>query len=185
MIINIVHKGPTSFLEDCSNVFQRKIKKTLADEFALKVNAVLCGEFRIIKANEYILELKYMNTKYASIYRESDLNAHFKEHVQDVILKKVEEFHERDSGWALSAIINSAVNINKFIPQLGSSYIPLPKQIEAKKACGNVKKNDNACFVSDFHPAEIGTNPNRASSSPDYQEIFNLRNIQFPMAVRK
>jgi len=52
--------------------------------------------------------------------------------------------------WRLDQILSLEININKYVPFKGSSYIPLPKHIQDKHAIINVKnkdKQDNKCFV--------------------------------------
>ncbi|KAK9745788.1 hypothetical protein QE152_g6622 [Popillia japonica] len=60
-------------------------------------------------------------------------------------------------------------NINKFTPQLGSSYIELPKQIKKKEACINVRNNDEGCFgwavVSALYP--VKKNSERVTKSEE------------------
>ncbi|KAJ8914117.1 hypothetical protein NQ315_016192 [Exocentrus adspersus] len=75
-----------------------------------------------------------------------DCFALFKRRINNA-LKKEAAVKERDSGWALNRVVNLGVNINKFTPQVGSSYIELPRQIKAKHACINVNNNDQACFA--------------------------------------
>jgi len=38
------------------------------------------------------------------------------------------------------------INISKYKPLKGSSYIDLPKEIKDKKAIRNSKNDDNECF---------------------------------------
>lgn len=186
-IINLKHKDPTSFLKDCQPLFRRRINNALKKELALKVNAVFCGEFKIARGDEELLEFKYMNTKNAPIYNNTDVNAWFKENVEEAIMLKLEEFQEKDSGWALSAIINLAVCINKFTPQLGSSYIELPSQIRRKEACINVKNDDDACFawavLSALYPAD--KDPQRVSKYQHHIKDLNLSNILMPMTIKQ
>ncbi|CAG9840690.1 unnamed protein product [Diabrotica balteata] len=81
------------------------------------------------------------------VYKDTNLDEWFENHVSEPLSKKLEEFQERDSGWALKAVVNLGVNINKYTPQLGSSYIELPPQIKRKKACVIVKNDDETYFA--------------------------------------
>lgn len=83
VIVNLVHKEPLKFLEDCSDLFRRRINNALKKEIALKVNAMFCGKFKIIKEGEEVVEFKYMNTKNVPIYRDTDIKDWFKENIQD------------------------------------------------------------------------------------------------------
>lgn len=76
------------------------------------------------------------------------------------------------------------MNISKFQPTNGgSSYIELPELIAVRKACINVKNNDQKCFLwsllSAIFPVQI--NPQRTSKySQNPHEIFNLTGIKYP-----
>nr|CAI5824410.1 unnamed protein product [Callosobruchus analis] len=102
-------------------------------------------------------------------------------------MKQLQEFQEKDSGWALKRVVNLGVNKNLFNPMRGSSYIRLPPQIRNKKACVNVKNDDQACFawavVSSLYPAEQSSD--RISMYPPYSSILNLKGIQFPMTIHQ
>jgi len=50
------------------------------------------------------------------LFDTSDLQEWYDKHVTDDILIALEEFQERDSGWALSRILNLIVNVNKYNP---------------------------------------------------------------------
>lgn len=77
------------------------------------------------------------------------------------------------------------ININKYTPQIGSSYIDLPSEIKRKQACINVKNSDDACFawaiVSALYPVAHGRHPERTSSYPDYRHVLNLDGIEMPI----
>jgi len=68
------------------------------------------------------------------------------EKMSDIICKKCDEFQERDSGWSLIRILHLEININQYKPIRCSQYLTLPTDIFKKKACINVKNNDEYCF---------------------------------------
>ena len=70
------------------------------------------------------------------------------ENVISKILKKLEDFQEGDSGWALHKIISLGININKYeIGTGGATYNISPDQTLKKQACINVKNDDEKCFA--------------------------------------
>ncbi|XP_044760245.1 uncharacterized protein LOC123317702 [Coccinella septempunctata] len=174
VISNLKHKEPKDFLMDCEAIFRRRILNALKKDEAVKVNMVFCGEFQIMTANKIQKEYKYFTTSNSPIYRDTNITEWFNINVLVSILKDLEEFQERDSGWALVNVVNLGVNINKFTPQLGSSYIELPPQIKRKEACINVKNDDEACFawsvMAALHPVE--KDPQRLSKYPHYSKIL-------------
>jgi len=99
----------------------------------------------------------------------------------------LEEFQERDSGWALSRILNLTVYINKYNPMRAGCSIKLPREVMTKSAVINVRTKDNACFawavVAALYPAE--RNAERESSYPHYATVLNFRDIEFPATVNQ
>lgn len=186
IIINLRHKEPAQFLDDCKTIFLRRCKSILKDHF-VKVNAVFCGEFSVIKGETMVFDCKYINTKNAPIYQQTDLNEWYIHNIQSKILTGLEEFQERDSGWTITAIINLQININTYSPLQGSSFIELPHQIKIKNACVNVKNDDEACFawaiIAALHPAD--RDPQRVNKYKLYQQELNLTGIQFPMTLKQ
>lgn len=187
IISNLKHKDPKAFLKDCEALFRRRISNVLKIHEAIKVNVIFCGEFQIVSANKMITEHKYFTTSNNPIYRNTNVNEWFGKNVVGPITRDLEEFEERNSGWTLVNIINLGININKYTPLLGSSYIELPTQIKRREACINVKNNDDACFawtvISALYPIE--KDPQRVSKYPHYSKVLKLKGIQFPMTLKQ
>nr|CAI5832601.1 unnamed protein product [Callosobruchus analis] len=186
VIRNIKHKDPTHFLEYSKAIFERRIHSVIKKNLSVKVNVAFCGEFVISKADKVITEFKYFTTSNSPIYQDTNIREWFDSKVTHPIMKQLQEFQEKNSGWALKRVVNLGVNINLFNPMRGSSYIHLPPQIRKKKACVNVKNVDHAWFawaVSSLYPAEIHSD--RISMYPPYSSILNLKGIQFPMAIHQ
>lgn len=66
----------------------------------------------------------------------------------------------------------------------GSSFFEFTREIHAKKACINVKNNDNNCFfwavTSALYPAK--KNSDRISSYPDFKTVLKVENIKVPVS---
>ncbi|XP_072401469.1 uncharacterized protein [Diabrotica undecimpunctata] len=185
VIVNLVHKDLTQFLNDCYIIFSRKIKIILKTNRILKVNTTFCGEFIKKSSDTESLDLKYFNTKNAIIDTSTDLHLWFSENVKDKIFTKLSKFAEKDSGAALSKVISLEVNINKVEIGNGSSFIDLPKEISNKKACINVHNVDHSCFywsiVSALYP--VPTNPQRVSKYPHYSTVLQTDKLESPMPL--
>ena len=76
--------------------------------------------------------------------------------------------------------------MKKYSPLKGSSYVLLPKCIQAKKACINVRNNDNQCFkyaiLSALYPSDINTN--RVTHYRQYEDKLNFAGIEFPVKLK-
>lgn len=90
------------------------------------------------------------------------------------------------AGWILKQLMYIEVNVNKFNPLRASSYIPLPMQIQRKKAVVNIQNNDELCFGWAVTSAICEANgpSNRTSSYPDCRQFLKFKDIQFPVRLR-
>ncbi|XP_065223826.1 uncharacterized protein LOC135847991 [Planococcus citri] len=132
-------------------------------------------------------DVKSFNTKNIIYCAESgDLEGAYQQ-FENMIKTKSEEFQSKGSGWSLEKILFLEVNINKYKPIGGSSYIPLPKWLANKKAIINIQNEDQACFawavISALYPREHFEHPYRTSSYPDYKEVLKFDGIEFPMKL--
>ena len=184
VIVNLEHLDIQDFLANAETQFLREIKKVLRQENAVKVNTTLEGEYRIVKNDEEVLELKTFNAANEPILRATDVTQWFIDNVQEPLLRKSSEFQEKDSGWTLRSIISLTVNINKYNPMRGSSYIKLPASIQKKHARVIVQNfDDDHCFkwavFSALHPAE--RNPGGLSNYQQHENELSFAEIAFPV----
>lgn len=185
VITNFKYIDPKIFLESVSDLIIKHIYNNLKKHKTLKVNLVFCGEFhKISSENVETSDLKYIPTANKIIDEAIDLKKCLND-FKNYILNELTEFQEKESGWRLARITSIKININKYEPLTGSSYIKLPDPIKNKKACINIKNKDNACFawsiVSGLYPAELNKNPTRESSYPHFNTVLNFTGIEFPV----
>ena len=55
------------------------------------------------------------------------------------ILKKVDKYEERGSGWVLHQLLRLNLHTYEYTPLRASTYIPLPNDLKAKEAVVNIK----------------------------------------------
>lgn len=114
-----------------------------------------------------------------------------------IIINKMSEFQERDSGWALQKMLKLHININRANLTRGSQFLESPPTLEAKKACINIEnKSDNYCFKWCMIAALSSTpvNPTRTSSYNvnidndiirlQNGNILNFNTMEFPLALQ-
>ena len=63
------------------------------------------------------------------------------------IIEKIATFQSMGSGWRLHSIIRLELHTVRYKPVRGKSYIPLPGELNVKKAIINMKNDDNQCFL--------------------------------------
>lgn len=182
-VVNSSYIEPRRFLVDARDTVIDRIRETLHTHSCLKVNTAFNGEFVAVRK----IAVKSITTKNRQLFATSDLREWYDTHVLETILTDLDEFQERDSGWALSRILNLTVNVNKCNPMRAGCWIDIPREIKMKKAVVNVRSTDNACFawavVAALYPVE--KNVDRCASYPDYSTILNLDGIEFPMTLKR
>ncbi|XP_076636189.1 uncharacterized protein LOC143349115 [Colletes latitarsis] len=182
-VINSNHIEPRNFLEDARDIVVDHVRNIVLKHDSVKINTILNGEF--VAGNK--CANKSVNTKNCELFHLSDLRESYDLRVIEPILASLDEFQERDSGWALSRILNLIVNVNKYMPMHAGRAIQLPREIRLKKAVINVCSTDNACFawsvVAALYPAE--SRVSLASSYPHYTTVLNIQDIEFPMTLNQ
>ena len=99
--------------------------------------------------SEEVFEYKnaYFNSKAFTI-----LNS---EEIIDALDKAAEEINNKiavwlseGSGWTIEVILQHYINIVKYLPLRGNSYLPLPGELRnPKKGLINLKNEDDKCFL--------------------------------------
>jgi len=134
-VINYNHIEPRQFLDDAKDIVTEHVQDVMKRHNCVKVNTIFNGEF--VAGDKHAN--KSINTRNYELFRTSDLREWYERRVIEPTLASLEEFQERDSGWALSRILNLIVNINKYNPMRAGCHIKLPREIMLKRAVINVQ----------------------------------------------
>lgn len=173
-------KDPIYFLEACFPVIDSRVRNI---NRALKINFLLVGNFVLPKTGE-VKEMS-MNTKNVELLP-SAIDTDWYSDVKKKLLKKLEAFQQRDSGWALRDIVKLRVNVNENKGFHAGRYRKLPKVIANKNAVINIRSKDNACFkwsiLAGLYPVNI--HPERASAYASHANKLNFDNIPFPTELK-
>jgi len=99
-VINYNHIEPRQFLDDAKDIVLEHVENLIKKHSYVKVNTIFNGEFVTgdKRAN------KSVSTRNYKLFRTSDLREWYERRVIEPTLSSLEEFQERDSGWALSRI---------------------------------------------------------------------------------
>lgn len=175
-----INSFPEIFLNSISEQVKNLIDQSLEKHTSIKVNFELFCYFLIFKNDQR--EIKSFSTKNVILYVHYDFDLIYKSTI-DILLKKIEEFQERDSGWTFLCNSHLEININKYQPFGGSKFIALPKYIRNKRACLNIRNKDEYCFlwcvVAALYPT--ARHPDRISSYPRFQDVLNVNDLSFPI----
>ena len=124
----------------------------------------------------------FYSNQYATLSAD-EIDSFFGEATSSIV-QKIEKFTKEGSGWMIDKCNTLFLNIAKYEPLKGSSYIPLPEALAHKKAIINVKNQDQECLRwalrSALFPAK--NNLNCPYSYPK-QDNLNMEGIDFPTPI--
>ena len=171
------------------------VNRELADLGSARVQTTAWIRFRmevedkngnIIKVGRVRLPF---NSRMTDVFQGSDFNeivnemfAQMKTQIENPALKH--------SGFRFDEFLFLDVNFHQLNLTRGSSYIPLPCWISAKKAIINPKnKNDEECFkwavTAALHHEKIKSHPEHISNIVGYANNYNWSGLKFPVAINK
>ena len=164
------------------------IKKQVDEMKGLKFNETLKVTFSKMSGGEIVIKTAYFNSKAQTIINHTEITPTLK-FSEQLILNKVSEWISEGSGWTIDSIDNHYLNIVKYKPMNGSSYIQLPIELRnSGKGLINLKNKDNECFrwchIRHLNPQE--KYPQRIKKS-DKQNITDLdySGIEFPVTIKQ
>ncbi|XP_073995690.1 uncharacterized protein [Rhodnius prolixus] len=172
----------SQFLNNIKSKAHRIIKKHVKLYSSIKVNLWVDCTFKNMQGEEMSKALKTSNEP---IYMETDMDEYLSEAFSR-LKREMEQAVMSKSGWKLISVDGLRVRIGKYPALIISSYIPLPKNIQAKKACINVKNYNDKCFIYTILAKFVKKNahvPNR------YEKIllknkYNFKCIQYPTELK-
>jgi len=174
-------------------MFARENKEKITD---LVEQEIL--KLKIVKVS-FGLQVKFSierngETQHMSHYfKEKETHA-FNRNEEDQIKQKFDEFIEKakgeiehwsenGSGWEVEKIEIAYVNVARYKPFRGGTYLPLLANLAKKKAIINLQNRDNKCLKwairAALFPPKDGKNPQRPSKYP-VNDGINYEGIVFP-----
>ena len=66
--------------------------------------------------------------------------------MKETVLEYLAKFQRQGSNWRFHSVLSLDLHTVKYVPLGGSSYIPLPVFLAAKKAIINLRNEDDKCF---------------------------------------
>ena len=182
------YKDPVILFDDKKSVLIEQINKDIQEYNSVKFSIGLSLQFFKDEKDgtrKYFTGAKHGDQSAA--LESSNLEEFYDEHVEH-LKRWIENFTSAEgTGAAVANCIRLYLNIAKYEPLDGSSYIPLPKALADKKAIINVKSKDNKCL---FHAINSALNPasdhsDRLSNHPDYSSYLKTDGVDFPHQSHK
>ncbi|XP_052746715.1 uncharacterized protein LOC128199737 [Bicyclus anynana] len=181
--LELPFKTSESFINSIKNDILLLIQESITEHTVVKVNFILHAEF-VQQTKEITNSFDFQSSNYI-LFLGDDLNI-FVSSLCDTFKAKISSFERKDSGWSLTNIKCLHMNVNKFNPLRGTSYIDLPQDIKAKKAIINVKNVDHMCFkwalLSALYPPP-NNKTDRVSSYSMHSDKLKFHGVSFPVKL--
>ena len=184
----IYDKDPLLQLTKTRNVIEQYLNGELIGLRGFKYIETLKVTFEKQLGDEIITKTAYFNGRARTIINENEIDESLQLSRQD-LMKTIGQWLSEGSGWTVKTVDGHYINLTKYKPLKGSSYIELPTELRnPAKGLINLKNKDNECFrwchIRYLNPQ--GKDPQRIKKD-DRQYIKNLdyQGIKFPVNVNQ
>ena len=179
-LFKFFQKTKNSFINVCTN--EVETMKSVQIQFCLLVRFHMFRDEKVEQMDHYFNRMQPVILNEHSI----DIIKPLLNKFIDEVKGEIEAWSERGSGWIMDKILEAFINVAKFQPLRGGSFMVLPTKLKNKKAILNIQNRDNECLRwalrAALFPAPRGRNPIRPSSYPTGDGL-NFTGINFPTPV--
>ena len=182
------NKDPLVQLQNTRKAIAYHIISTLKSMKGIKFVETIKVTFTKISDGEIVYKTAYFNSPAQTIMNDLEITESLQMSKQN-ILNKIAVWISEGSGWTVKSVDNHYLNVVKYQPMRGSSYIKLPQELRnSSKGLINMKNNDNECFrwchIRHLNPQD--KYPQRIKKV-DKQFIENLdySGIEFPVTTKQ
>ena len=188
-IISIINnKDPLLQIQNARLAVGNHIKKVLSDMKGIKFNETLKVTFWKPQDDGWIYKTAYFNSKPQTIINDNNINEALQLTKQQ-ILNFIAQWISEGSGWTLQSVDSHYINLIKYVPLKGSSYIQLPQELRnSAKGLINLKNIDNECFrwchIRHLNPQD--KYPHRIKKCDKaYIDKLDYSDIEFPVTTKQ
>ena len=180
-------KDPLVQMQNTRKGVERQLSILLNEMKGLKYAETLKVTFRKISVNMIVEKSAYFNSASQTIINQMEISEAL-QISEENILNKIAQWISEGSGWSVKEINNHYLNIAKYEPMKGSSYMKLPKELQnSAKGLINMKNKDNECFrwchIRHINPQEKYPQRIKKVDKP-YIKILDYSGIEFPVCVK-
>ena len=184
----IDNKDQLHQLTETKKVIEHYLNKELGELKGFRYIETLKMTFEKQLGGEIITKTVYFNSKTKTLINENEINEVLQTSRQE-LMKIIGQWLSEGSGWTIKSVDAHYINLTKYAPMNGSSYIQLPTEPRnSAKGLINLKNEDNECFrwchIRYLNPH--GKDPQRIKKD-DRQYIKNLdyQEIKFPVTIKQ
>ena len=182
------NKDPLVQLQNTRKAAAYHIISILTSMKGLKFVETLKVTFTKMSDGKIIYKTAYFFSPPQTIINNPEINESLEASKQNV-LNKIAVWISEGSGWTIQSVDNHYLNVVKYQPMKGSSYIKLPQELRnSSKGLINMKNEDNECFrwchIRHLNPQD--KYPQRIKKvDKQYIENLNYSGIEFPVATKQ
>ena len=182
------NKDPLAQMQNTRKAIEFHIKKQLDEMKGFKYVETLKVTFSKMSGGEIVIKTAYFNSIAQTIINHIEINEALQMSKQN-ILNQINQWISEGSGWTIQSVDNHYLNIVKYKPMNGSSYIQLPSELRnSKKGLINIKNEDNECFrwchIRHLNPQE--KYPQRIKKSDkEYVNKLDYSGIEVPVTIKQ
>ena len=147
------NKDPLAQMQNTRKAIEHRVITLLNEMKGLKYVETLKVTFSKMSDGEIVIKNGYFNSKVQTIINHTEINEALQMSKQN-ILNLISQWISEGSGWTIQSVDSHYLNIVKYKPLKGSSYIQLPYELRnSKKGLINIKtKTMNASdgIISDI-----------------------------------
>ena len=140
------NKDPLHQLTETKKVIEHYLNKELGELKGFKYIETLKMSFEKQLGNETTIKTAYFNSKTKTLINENEINEVLQTSRQE-LMKAIGQWISEGSGWTTQSVDGHYINLTKYEPLKGTSYIELPTELKnPAKGLINLKNKDNECF---------------------------------------
>ena len=183
-IIN--NRDPSIQLADTKKVLEEKFRELLDKRGGYKFNITLKVKLSKETGDGKIYKEPYFTSSTMTVLNNNEIGSQIDLAIEN-ILEGIAVWLSEGSGWKIVEILNHYVNIFRYLPLRGKSYIALPKELRnSKKGLINLKNEDNQCFrwchVRYLNPRKV--HPERITmSDKKFVRSLDYSGVTFPLKI--
>ena len=186
--ISLINKqDPLIQLQHTRLLIENNLLEILTKMKGLKFNEVLKITFKKQVGDESIEKTAYFNGKVQLVTNEIEI-AESLQITQEQIINRIQQWISEGSGWTIQSVDTHFINVVKYRPLNGSSYIPLPKKLQKAKGLINMQNEDNECFRW-CHIRHLNPQDNHSErikkTDEQYVEKLDYTGIEFPVTAKQ
>ena len=180
-------QDPLAQMQNTRKAIEHRLITSLDEMKGLKYVETLKVTFEKNSGNFLVEKPAYFNSTPQTIINQMEINEALQMSKQQ-IMNKIAQWISEGSGWTIQSVDTHYLNIAKYEPMKGSSYIQLPSELRnPKKGLINMKNEDNECFrwchIRHLNPQD--KYPQRIKKSDkEYVNKLDYSGVEFPIAVK-